>query len=115
MQAVRILIHSLVFLLVGLAMQFLAVRTRNEGLAFLVSLIQWSYFFPFAIAGSCAMHQNKACIIAITFITILLGQPGSLQELSTQLSTIGVGLLAGTGARNLIIPERKKHGTPKPE
>jgi hypothetical protein len=109
---IRILIHSTAFLLGGMLLQLGADHTKNQGLALISSLIEWGSFLPFAIAASSALHKNKTMIIAITVITVLLGQPGSLQDLSTQLSTIGAGLLIGTGARNIIIPERRNDGTP---
>lgn len=110
MDPLRIIIQGMVFLLFGKAIDLVASRSGNHGLQLVAEAIRWGSYVPFAIAASSALHRHKTAILVVTGLALLLGDPTSLQELSTQLTTIGTGVLIGSATRALIDPE-KKNGT----
>lgn len=112
MAALRVLIHSLGFVILAQAIEFLASRTGNPGLVAIAGFMRWGSDIPFAIAASSALHQHKTVLVGLLGLTVLLGAPGNIQELAVQVSPIGTGVLIGSMVRKIIEPESTNGTSP---
>lgn len=111
MAGLRVIVHSIAFLIFGPALAYLAARTQNPGLAALVGFLQYGSYIPFSIAAASALNQHKTALLALLGITVLLGAPRSLSELATMISPIGAGVVIGSITRKIITTEHNDGST----
>lgn len=98
----RALLHALAILVVINVGNTLVAHAQLPGFTFALGLLRYGAFVPFSVAAAAGLHRQRALVVALVVITLLAAWPFSIADLSHVLTPIAIGLLIGTGLRNLI-------------
>jgi hypothetical protein len=111
MAGIRVIIHSAAFLIGALIIGVITDQTGSVFLVTIVAWISWWHYVPFAIAGSCGLHQHWGMTFLLTVGVVLLDSPQTAAAVGTLIVPIMAGLLTGLLIRYFTITEIKHDTT----
>ena len=112
----RTLVHALVILLCVNVLAVVAAAAHAEGITLVLSLLDAAYYLLFASASAAALNRQRALVLVLVVLAVILTWPLAPQRIVHVLLPIAAGVLLGSGLQQLFNDAnrvRRTHGRPR--